>query len=548
MKNVWQEHYDPGVPTSLSYPEWTLYEMLMETVQRYPDYTAIHFNEIEITYQALLERVDALAAGLKALGLKRGDGVALFLPNSPTYVIAHYAVVKLGAIVCNINIMNHGKELTRLLDHSDATMVITLDLFLKTVIDSLANTPVQHLIIHSVFGMESELEEKEALPPLHHVNQLIETHKGSLHDPECRLDDIAVLQYTSGVTGDPKAAILTHRTIVSNIIQIDAWQVDKTAENRAVICIIPFFHVFGMTICMHVSVFCGYKMVLFPQFDWSSVIQIIDAIRLHKPISFPAVSSLWAALVSSSELKRMDLAPIEIASGGGAPLSEWVQQRYHELTGNYIAQAYGLSEVSSTALICPFKKGSITESVGLPLPDTDVKIMDIDTGRSECNPGEIGELVIRGPQVMKGYWKDEARTRSSLRDGWLYTGDLGYMNEQGYFFLVDRKDDMIITRGYNVYPSQVEEVLARHPDIREAVVVGCEDALRGQSITAFLVAREGNKPDHKTMSAYCRQYLADYQVPRTFKYRDELPKNKIGKPLRRILRAEVSNTQKQRET
>jgi long-chain acyl-CoA synthetase len=421
--------------------------------------------------------------------------------------------------------------------------VITLDLFLKNVTDIVQASAVKQIVIHSVFGMEKELKNLDQLPPLHHVNDLIEKHKDKPCNNESHQDDTAVLQYTSGVTGLPKAAILTHRSIVSNLVQIDSWNPIKTKENRAVICIIPFFHVFGMTICMHVSILSAYQMVLFPLFDWSSIINILDAVRKYKPISFPAVPALWAALLSSTDTRRTDLSSIEVASGGGAPLPITVQQHYHELTGKHISQAYGLSEVSSTALISPFYNGRVSESVGLPLPGTDVKIVDIETGTKDCRIGEIGEIVVKGPQLMKGYWQDEARTRQTRKGDWLFTADLGYMDEEGFFFLVDRKDDLIISRGYNVYPSHVEEVLLKFPGIKEAVVVGMDDPMRGQAITAFLVAATEPKPDRKDLSRFCHQHLPEYQVPRTFKFRDQLPKNKIGKPLRRILKTEGSKAE-----
>ena len=539
----WQKHYDPGVPETLKYPDWTISDLLEMTVSKHPNYLAVCFNDLEITYKELLFKVIGLANGLKHLGIQKRDRIALLLPNSPTYVVAYYAVVKLGAIVANINVMNHGEELKRILNHSEVKAVVTLDIFLKNVTDIVSETSVEHILIHSVFGMEKEIVNPDQLPPIHIVNDLVERFGNQGCETEAQPDDIAVLQYTSGVTGTPKAAILTHRTLISNLIQIDSWNTRKTTENRAVLCIIPFFHVFGMTVCMHVSILSGYKMVLFPQFDWSSVISILDAIRKYNPISFPAVPALWSALVSSSEVKRADLSSIEVASGGGAPLSIDIQEKHHKLTGNFISQAYGLSEVSSTAVISPFINGKISESVGLPLPDTDIKIVGLDNRDKECKQGDIGEIAIKGPQVMKGYWQDEEKTNRSLEDGWLFTSDLGYMDEQGYLYLVDRKDDLIISKGFNVYPSQIEETLKKHPGIQDAVVVGRDDPKRGQSITACLISAIDSKPDRKELSTFCHQHLADYQVPRTFKFVEDIPKNKIGKPLRRLLREELDSVE-----
>jgi long-chain acyl-CoA synthetase len=439
-------------------------------------------------------------------------------------------------VVCNINVTTSGKELTRILNHSQASLVITLDLFLKNVVEAVLKTPIKNVLMHSVFGLEKELAEKPDGLFISQVNDLIRDNLECNCPMDCAPDDIAVLQFTSGVTGLPKAAVLTHRTIVSNILQIDSWNPVQTSENRANLCIIPFFHVFGMTICMHVSIYRGYQMVLFPMFDWSSLIEILDAVKTWRPISFPAVPALWAALVSNADIERVDLSSIEIASGGGSSLPQWVQEKYQALTGKTISQAYGQSEASSTILITPFYSSRISQSAGIPLPDTDVKIMDVESGTSECKPGEIGEIIVSGPQIMKGYWLDEEKTKQALRNGWLYTGDLGYMDDDGFFFLVDRKDDLIISSGYNVYPSQIEEVLKNHPGIKEVVVAGLADPLRGQVITAFIVSASDQKPDRKSLISFCRNHLPDYKIPRFFKFREDLPKNKIGKPLRRLLK------------
>ncbi len=538
MNKPWLKLYDKGVPESLAYPDLTLPEILDRTAERHPDFNAVTLNENTLSYSELNDRVKALALGLKELGIKKGDRIALLIPNSPTYVIAHYAVVRLGAIVCNINVTTQGSELTRVLNHSGSTLLITLDLFLKTIIGATVETPVENILFHSVFGLEKEVEKNPDFPKTHRVNELIDQFMSHNCPIECLPDDTAVLQFTSGVTGLPKAAVLTHRTITSNILQIDSWNPVHGKGNRANLCIIPFFHVFGMTVCMHVSILRAYRMILFPMFDWSSLIEILDAIRIHKPISFPAVPALWAALVSYADIERIDLSSIEIASGGGSNLQPWIQEKYHHLTGRFISQAYGQSEASSTILITPFYSGQVSESVGIPLPDTDVKIVDVETGEAACKTGEIGELIVSGPQIMKGYWHDDEKTKEALRENWLYTGDLGYMDEQGRFYLVDRKDDLIISSGFNIYPSRIEEVIKAHPDVKEVAVVGLPDKLRGEVIAAFIVKETDKKVDWRILKAHCRDHLPDYKIPRFFKFRKDIPKNRIGKPLRRLLKSE----------
>ncbi len=539
MDKRWLKLYDQDVPPSLEYPDLTLPDILNRTAAKTPDYPALSLNEIEISYSQLKTRVEALASAFISFGIRKGDRIALLLPNSPTYVIAFYAIVKTGAVVVNLNVTSQGEDLVRLLTHSDSRIVVTLDLFVKNVIDVADQTSLDRILIHSVFGLEKEVKPGELNICLDIVNDLISIHSGKEEKQRCMPDDLAVLQYTSGVTGHPKAVMLTHRSIINNLVQIDAWNPKPPEESRTIICIIPFFHVFGMTICMHLSVFRSYQMVLFPRFDWSSIIEILNTIKQYRPISFPAVSALWATLVSSSEMDKYDLSSIEIASGGGSPLSEWIQEKYHRLTGNYLSQAYGLSEASSTVIITPFKNSQISASAGIPLPDTDVKIMDIENGKQELPIGETGEIIFKGPQMMKGYWRDEEKTALAIRDDWLYTGDLGYMDEQGYFYLVDRKDDLMISSGFNVYPSEIEKVLEKHPQIKEIAVTGISDQLRGEAITAFIVPESDNLPDRKELISLCRESLPDYKIPRFFKFKDDLPKNKIGKPLRRLLKQEI---------
>jgi len=539
MNRPWLHNYDDGVPAALEYPEITLPQFLVDTAARHPDYIVTTFNGDDITYKEMDGKVNAFARALGELGVKRGDRVALVLPNSPTYVIAAYAVMKLGAIVVNINVMSHGEELSSFINDSRSRVAITLDIFLQNVIDVVNNTCLQEIVIHSAFGMEKKIEIKDSQPEIKIVNELVATYSTDAIPLQCQVDDVAVLQYTSGSTGIPKAAVLTHRNVVSNVLQVSSWNPGHKPPNPAVICIIPFFHVFGMTICLHLSVYSGYRMVLFPMFDWSSIIEFLKVIKTFRPISFPAVPALFAALVSFPDVTEYPLSSIEIASVGGAPVPLWVQEKYESLTGNNLSVAYGLSEASSSTHISPFRGGAPPGSIGIPLPDTDAKIVDVETAKTDCPIGEIGEMVIKGPQIMQGYWNNTDLTEQSLRDGWFYTGDLATMDANGFFYIVDRKDDLIITSGFNVYPSDVEKALIKHDGVRDTGVVGSPDRIRGESIVAFVVMEEGAKFDREDLFNHCRKHLPEYKVPRRITHRDEIPYNPVGKPLRRVLREEL---------
>jgi long-chain acyl-CoA synthetase len=519
----------------LEYPDISLAEFFLRTSADHPGYTATTLYGNDLSYAEIGRKAIAMAHAFREMGVRKGDRVALILPNSPTYVIAFFALMNIGAVAVNINVMAQADELARALVHAGAATAVTLDLFVHNLVQVLPRTPVRHIVLHSVFGLEKNLKKEGAFPPPMIFNELVASHPDSDVSLDASPDDVAVLQFTSGSTGAAKAVALSHRNIVSNIMQISAAMSTKAPDNAAVICIIPFFHVFGLSVCMLLSVYKGYRMVLVPQFDWSSMLTLLEMIDVYRPFSFPAVPALWASLVSHPEAARFPLKDIGVPSCGGAPLPSWVQEGYERLTGRKILEAYGLSEASSTTHMNPADR-SLAGSIGIPLPDTRAKIVDIETGDRDVPPGQVGELVVAGPQVMKGYWNDPEMTRRALRNGWLYTGDLARMDGNGYFFLVDRKDDLIITSGYNVYPSDVESVLREHEKVRDAAVVGVPDALRGNVIKAILVTDEGERRIKADILAHCRRRLPPYKVPRIVEFREAIPRNPAGKTLRRPLR------------
>ena len=541
MSRPWLIHYERHVPHSLSYPEIPVHHFLLDTVEKHPEDTAITFNEMDYSYKVLNERVNRFAHALLALGVEKGDRIAFLLVNSPIYVFAFFAAMKIGAVGVNLSVGIQGEELARCLKASGAKVVVTLDLFAQNVYQVIRATEVKSVILHSVFGIEKRMSVQEGLPqPL--IFQDLVASADSAGEPKVHVSarDTAMLQYTSGSTGTPKAATLTHSNLVSSVLQSDSWLGVRGEGNAAILCIIPFFHVFGMTACLLAPVLKGYRMVLLPRMDLMDILGLMNTLDTYKPISFPAVPSLWTAILSlPPEVARKHLAPIQVPVSGGAPLPHWAHERFEELTGRKIMEAYGLSEASSATHFTPYPRGGPRDSIGMPLPDTDARIMDMETGERECSVGEIGELVVKGPQVMQGYWGDKDLTSRSLKDGWFYTRDLARMDQDGVFYLVDRKDDLIISSGFNVYPGQVEDVLRKHVKVEDAAVLGVPDPIKGQAVLAVIVTREGMVGNREEILEYCRDNMPDYRVPKNVLFRKEIPRDPAGKLLRRALKAEI---------
>jgi long-chain acyl-CoA synthetase len=544
MEQPWFKHYAQHLPRTLEYPEAPVYAFLEKTAAAHPEYVAMTFNDTDTTYAELAEKVDRFAGILLAQGVKKGDRVALILVNSPTYVISFFALMKLGAIAANVSVGVSGEELAGCLNNSGAETVITLDLFAKNLYRVIAKTAVKNVILHSVFGMEKKIPLTDGMPvPQVFSDLMAGADRGIVAGADVSPSDLAVLQYTSGSTGAPKAAALTHANLVASTTQSDRWMGHNHAGNAAVLCVIPFFHVFGMLAGLLIPVSKGYRMLLLPRMDAMDILSMTKMLETYRPISFPAVPSLWQAVVSlPDETARNQLSSILVATSGGAPAPAALHDRYSRLTGKRMIETYGLSEASSATHMFPYPEGGPVGSIGVPLPDTQAKIMDLETGQRECAPGEIGELVVKGPQIMRGYWNNPELTAAVLRDGWFYTRDLARMDENGFFYLIDRKDDMIISRGFNVYPGQIEEVLLRHPGVSDAAVIGVPDRLKGQAIVAAVALKEGEPTDREALFQYCRENLPDYRVPRTILIRDSIPRDPSGKLLRRVLRGNVPET------
>jgi long-chain acyl-CoA synthetase len=539
----WAAHYPEHVPQMMAYPRIPVFRFLTDTAAAHPDDAAMTFNDVSTTYRELNDKVNRFARVLAQAGVRKGDRVALILVNSPTYVIAFFAVLKLGALAANLSVGIAGEELASCLRNAGARVAVTLDLFAQNLYRVIGQTAVETVILHSVFGLEKKIAVEPGRPPIRIFNDLLSAVDRA-DEPQIDVfpEDAAVLQYTSGSTGTPKAATLTHANMVASVLQTDAWIGIDKAGNAAVMCLIPFFHVFGLLSCLCVCVHKGYRMVLLPRMDLLDVLSLTRLLETYRPIFFPAVPSLWNALLSFPEEKiKGPLGSLQVAICGGGPFPKTVHERFTALTGRRMMEAYGLSEACSATHMTPYPAGGPAGSIGLPLPGTDAKIVDLETGEGECAAGEVGELAVRGPQIMSGYWENDEQTGRALRNGWFYTKDMARMDENGFFYIVDRKDDLIISNGFNVYPGQVEEVLKKHPGVKDAAVIGVADRSRGQAVVAVVALEEESRADAAEILQYCRENMPDYRVPKSIVFREIIPRDPAGKLLRRVLKTEARN-------
>ncbi len=561
LQKPWLKHYPNAVPESLEYPDEPVFWLLENAYKQFPNNEAIVFYDRKMTYAELYQNALWFAGALQELGVKKGDRVALLLPNCPAYPIAYYAIAKIGGIVAQFNPLYTERELEKLIEDSGAKIAVTLDVLAYKFNELASSKKIDALIIaklrkflpfplNLLAPLKTLKEPKFKAPsgfPVYDFSSMIAKRlfpKPVGINPK---EDVAVFQYTGGTTGLAKAAMLTHSNVVCNTIQTASWAYMAEKGKEVVMCVLPFFHVYGMTVGMNVGIFLGGKLVLEPRFEVERVVKLIEKYRVTL---FPGVPTIYVAInkyVSESS-KKVDLSSVKFCLSGGAPLPVEVAERFEELTGGKLREGYGLSESSPVTHAnlpdAPPRKGSI----GIPIPDTLAKVVDPATGE-ELPVGEPGELCIKGPQVMKGYWNRPEETKAALdENGWLHTGDIAYMDEDGYFYIVDRKKDMIIAGGYNIYPREVEEVLYQHPKVLECAVIGVPDEYRGETVKAFIVLRPGEVATEQEIIEFCKKNLAAYKVPKLVEFVDELPKSAVGKVLRRILREREELKRKQKES
>jgi long-chain acyl-CoA synthetase len=559
----WLAYYDEGVPASIDYPAMTLDHLLADAAAKHPDQPALVFGgrvggrilDQALTYRQLDQSVTQMAVGLQGLGVKPGDRVAIMMPNCPQFVISFYGILRAGAIAVPCNFLYSAEEIEHQLSDAGAEVLIVLSAFYQKAHSVRAQTPLRHIIVTNVkeyfptllrllFTVAKEKKEghyTELAPGEDDrwFQSLLDGARGrALRPVERDPSDTGCLLYTGGTTGVPKGAQLTHRNLVSNAVAGLAWSHSREA-NEVSIGALPLFHSYGMTSVMNMGVAGALTMVLIP--NPRDVLHIMGSIAKHQATFYPAVPTMYVAINNHPQVKDFDLSSINVCLSGAAPLPGEVQETFQNLTGSKLVEAYGLTETTPATHVNPLYRNKIG-FIGLPWPDTDARIVDAEMGEEELPVGDIGELVIQGPQVMKGYWQQPTETANVLREHpglgpglWLHTGDIARMDEEGYFQIVDRKKDMIICGGFNVYPRDVEEVLFQHPAVAEAAVIGVPDEYRGESVKAFVVLREGMSASEEEIISFCSEHLAKYKVPASVEFRTDLPKSTVGKVLRREL-------------
>ncbi|MCJ7745424.1 MAG: long-chain fatty acid--CoA ligase, partial [Actinobacteria bacterium] len=536
MEKIWIKQYDYFVPETIRYPRVPLYEILNFACSRYDKNVATIFFDNKMTYWEIRDQVRRLATALVGMGVKKGDRVALMLPNCPQMVIAYFGVLRAGAVVANISPLHVEREIEYELKDSGSETMIYLDLFHSRVEAVKENTPLKRSIVTSITDhMETPADvQAEKGPGIQYYREVIESSTPDVPEVEIDpLEDVAVLQYTGGTTGTVKGVMLTHYNLMANAMQCVFWGKEFTERGKDIfLCIIPFFHSFGQTVGMNTAILNAATMVLMPQFEINMTLQ---AIQKYEPNFFPGVPTLYIAILNHPDAEKYGVDRIKLCNSGSAPLPLEVHRKFTKLSGGTFIEGYGLSEASPVTHSTPIIGVKKIGSIGIPFPDTEAKIVDLITGKEEMGFNEPGELIIKGPQVMKGYWEKPEETANTLRDGWLYTGDIGTMDEDGYFYIVDRIKDMIIAGGFNIYPRDIDEVLFEHPKVQEGIAVGVPDEYRGETVKVFVVLKEGEQCTEEEIITCCRDRLAAYTVPRMVEFRDELPKTMVGKILRRAL-------------
>jgi long-chain acyl-CoA synthetase len=548
----WLKSYDEGVPHTVDIPDYPLQHLLEESARKHPNHPAMIFKGRSVTYKETNEMADAIAAGLVANGFKKGDRAVIYMPNTPQFVVTYYGILKAGGVVVATNPLYTERELEHQLADCGAETVFVMSLFYNRLkaVQKTGHTNVKRVIVTNIKEyLPTHLrilftllkEKKEG----HHIT--IENGDMAFQDflaigkkaPPANVsvsgEDIALLQYTGGTTGLSKGAIGLHRNMVANTMMLRAWLTDWEEAKEVCLTGIPLFHSYGMVTAMHFSMSMAGTMILIP--NPRDQKDVLSSINKYKPTLFPGVPAMYVAINNNPDVAagKYNISSIRVCLSGSAPLLLETKKRFEELTGGTLIEGYGLTEAHVATHANPLRGKNPPGSIGLPVPNVECRVVSAEDGTTELGVGEIGELLLRAPNIMQGYWQMPTETANTLRDGWLYTGDIVEVDEDGFFYIRDRKKDMIIAGGYNVYPREVEEVLAAHPAVMEVSVAGVTDPKRGETVKAWIVKMPGDATTAEEIINWSKNELAAYKYPRLIEFRDELPKTTVGKVLKREL-------------
>jgi len=553
----WLDNYPPGVPEHVELPKASLAGLLEDAARDFPHAPALHFEGRTISYAQLHQQARRFSGVLAGLGVGRGTKVGLILPNCPQAVVALFGALRLGATVVQNNPLYTERELGHQLADAEVEVLVCLDLTYDRVKALRSRTSIREVIVTSVLDELSGLKRRLAPytkkgkaasasigkdEPVRRWREALASAPAAPELVEVDADhDLALLQYTGGTTGVSKGVMLSHANLRANVEQVRAWFPDADPGREVMMAVLPFFHVYGLTVCLLLGLRLGAALVLLPRFDLDGVLAAVDK---YRPTLFPGVPTMYVAINNAVEKGGHDLSSIKACLSGAAALPLEVAERFERFSGGRLVEGYGLSETSPVAIANPIYGKRKAGTIGMPIPDTLARVADPDDPSLTMPAGEKGELALAGPQVMQAYWNRPDETAQVLRDGWLLTGDMAVMDEEGYFSIVDRKKELIIAGGYNIYPREVEEVLYEHPKILEVCVAGVPDSYRGEIVKAFVVLRPGEQASTDEIREFAKARLAAYKVPRAVEFRDELPKTLIGKVLRRALIEEEQARQK----
>jgi len=546
----WLKFYEKGVPETISYEEICMPDILDRTAKEFADNTALIFQGYKLTYRQFKEMVDRFATCLADFGIKQGDAVAILLPNLIPCVVAYFSILKIGAITVMNNPLYTDRELEHQFNDSGAKALITLDLLANRMIDLRPKTKIRQIVYTSIgdylpfpknllFPLVAKKKKLAAdvrqAPDVFTWKDCISKYQQRPPTVKLGFEDVAMYQYTGGTTGVSKGVMLTHANLSKQVQQAAVWFPKFEKGTQIVLGALPYFHVFGMSTAMNFAVHVGWAQVLVPR---PQPEPLLEAIRKFRPTFVALVPTMYIGMLNHPDLKKTDMSCIKGAFSGSAPLPVEVIHEFERITGAVIVEGFGLTETTPVTHINPFGGIRKVGSVGVPISDTECRIVSLDDGVTDVPVGEPGELIIKGPQVMKGYKDMPDETANTLRNGWCYTGDIGTMDQDGYFYIVDRKKDMIISGGFNIYPRDIDEVFYQHPKVQEACAIGIPDPKRGENVKVFVVLKEGETATQKELLEYCATKLAKFKLPAEIEFRTELPKTNVGKILRKQLRTE----------